>query len=80
MIEAPPAPGAGHVSPESIPPILTKIPGINPAHLTEADLLLADPATHTHPLGSHSLLAIHPGFENLLTCVFHNYPKLQVFV
>ena len=59
---APPAPGAGHVAPEAIPPILSKIPGINPAHLTEADLLLADPATHTHPLGSHSLLAIHPGF------------------
>ena len=64
LIEAPPAPGAAHVAPESIPPALANIPGIKPEQLTEADLLLADPATHTHPLGSHSLLPIHPGYQN----------------
>ena len=59
--EAPRSPGAGLVLLKNIPPALANIPGINPEHLTEADLLLADPATHTHPLGSHSLLPIHPG-------------------
>jgi hypothetical protein len=43
--------------------------GINLDHLTEADLLLADPATHTHPLGTHPLLAIHPGYD-----VPHSHP------
>ena len=61
--EAPRSPGAGLVLLKNIPPALANIPGINPEHLTEADLLLADPATHTHPLGSHSLLPIHPGFK-----------------
>ena len=46
-----------------LPPVLAKIPGIQSELLTEADLLLADPATHTHPLGSHSLLPIHPGYD-----------------
>ena len=44
-----------------LPAVLAQIPGIKSDLLTEADLLLADPATHTHPLGSHSLLPIHPG-------------------
>ena len=69
--EAPRSPGAGLVLLKNIPPALANIPGINPAHLTEADLLLADPATHTHPLGSHSLLPIHPGFEKI-----YHYPAI----
>ena len=69
--EAPRSPGAGLVLLKNIPPALANIPGINPEHLTEADLLLADPATHTHPLGSHSLLPIHPGFKKI-----YHYPAI----
>lgn len=54
---------AAPVQENELPPLLAKIPGIRAELLTEADLLLADPATHTHPLGSHSLLPIHPGYD-----------------
>ena len=37
--------------------------GLDVDHLTEADLLLANPETHTHPYGSHPLLPIHDGYE-----------------
>ena len=57
--EAPAAPVG--VPAADLPPVLSNIPGIKADLLTEADLLLADPATHTHPLGSHSLLPMHPG-------------------
>ena len=46
-----------------LPPALASLPGLRPELLTEADLLLADPATHTHPYGSHPLLPIHPGHD-----------------
>ena len=69
--EAPRSPGARLALLKNIPPALANIPGINPEHLTEADLLLADPATHTHPLGSHSLLPIHPGFQKI-----YHYPAI----
>ena len=61
LLEQAPAPVV--VNPQAIPPVLAKIPGVKAELLTEADLLLADPATHTHPLGSHSLLPIHPGYD-----------------
>ena len=51
------------VDPHDVPPVLANIPGINTELLTEADLLLADPATHSHPLGSHGLLPLHPGYD-----------------
>jgi hypothetical protein len=62
-----PAAAAAAVTP--VPDIFNQIPGINPEHLTEADLLLADPATHTHPLGTHPLLPIHPGHD-----IPHSHP------
>ena len=37
--------------------------GLDVDHLTEADLLLANPETHTHPYGSHPLLPIHEGHD-----------------
>ncbi|TRY77411.1 hypothetical protein TCAL_08778 [Tigriopus californicus] len=46
--------------PAHIPEILANIPNLDPHALTEADILLANPETHTHPLGAHPLLAIHP--------------------
>ncbi|XP_059084163.1 uncharacterized protein LOC131881341 [Tigriopus californicus] len=49
--------------PAHIPEILANIPNLDPHALTEADILLANPETHTHPLGAHPLLAIHPGFD-----------------
>lgn len=52
-----------------VPDILNQIPGLNTDQLTEADLLLADPATHTHPLGTHPLLPIHPGHD-----IPHSHP------
>jgi hypothetical protein len=58
--------------PPALPEILANIPGIRPELLTNADLLLADPATHTHPLGSHSLLPLHPGYD-----VPHSHPPFN---
>lgn len=49
--------------PDHIPEILANIPNLDPHALTEADILLANPETHTHPLGAHPLLPIHPGFD-----------------
>ncbi len=55
-----------------VPEIFNQIPGLNPDHLTEADLLLADPTTHTHPLGTHPLLPIHPGHD-----IPHSHPPFN---
>ena len=63
-------PAAVSVTP--LPDIFNQIPGINPDQLTEADLLLADPATHTHPLGTHPLLPIHPGHD-----IPHSHPPFD---
>lgn len=60
----------GGVTP--VPDIFNQIPGLNPDQLTEADLLLADPATHTHPLGTHPLLPIHPGYD-----IPHSHPPFN---
>ena len=46
-----------------LPPILAQVPGIVSEQLTEADIRLADLATHTHPLGSHPLLPVHEGHD-----------------
>ena len=55
-----------------VPDIFNQIPGIDTDQLTEADLLLADPATHTHPLGTHPLLPIHPGYD-----IPHSHPPFN---
>ena len=46
-----------------LPHALSNVPGLRAEQLTEADVLLADPVTHTHPFGSHPLLPIHPGHD-----------------
>ena len=47
-----------------LPHALSNIPGLRTEQLTEADVLLADPVTHTHPLGSHPFLPIHEGYDH----------------
>ena len=55
-----------------IPEVLAHIPGLDVDHLTEADLLLANPETHTHPYGSHPLLPIHENYD-----VPHSHPPFS---
>ena len=56
----------------NIPEVLVNIPGLDVDHLTEADLLLANPETHTHPYGSHPLLPIHENYD-----VPHSHPPFS---
>lgn len=57
---------------ENLPPALQAIPDLDLEQLTDADLLLANPLTHTHPYGSHPKLAIHPGYD-----VPHSHPPFH---
>ena len=56
----------------ALPPVLAGIPDLNHDLLTEADLRLADPETHTHPLGSHPKLAVHEGHD-----IPHSHPPFN---
>jgi hypothetical protein len=55
-----------------LPHALTSVPGLRAEHLTEADVLLAHPRTHTHPLGSHPLLQIHQHHD-----IPHSHPPFN---
>ena len=46
-----------------IPANIQQIVALHRAELTPYDLMLADPNTHSHPLGAHPGLPIHPGYD-----------------
>ena len=61
--QVPAPPPVAHHQAAGLPHALANVPGLRAEHLTEADVLLANPRTHTHPLGAHPLLPIHPGHD-----------------
>ena len=67
------------VATPALPPLLASVPGLDHAELTEADFRLADPDTHTHPLGSHPMLPVHEGHDVPHSHPpFHEHPVIDV--